>query len=176
VLVINFTNDSIEWGTGTVNIGETNSTLDSSKAGTPGSKCLRGNWSGCNGTGTKAGGLLLRNIGNINATVALKMGKNATSFIGGTAGGGPLYRINVSNNATNVACYNTTGFTFNQWYDVNNSFTNPPDLDGYIICKQFRYETSNDTVRIDVRLAVPSDSYTGYLTDQITATAQSAIF
>ena len=104
-LIINFTTDVIDWGSGRVDTGADNATLDTSKNSSD-TKVLNGNWSGS--FGNRTNGLILENIGNINATLYIKTGKNATQFIGGN---NPAYQYNITNNETSSCGQNesTTG-------------------------------------------------------------------
>lgn len=167
-VIINFTTDVIDWGTGRVDAGANNATLDTSRS-TSETKVANGNWTGSFGNRTK--GLLLENIGNLNATLYIKTGKNATTFIGGN---NPAYELNVTNNESSSCGQNesTTGnssnalnFTLGLYYTVNTTG------DGARICDWFNFDDTKDQLRIHVFLRVPSDSLTGNLEDIITATA-----
>ncbi|MDP3881263.1 MAG: hypothetical protein Q8Q31_00080 [Nanoarchaeota archaeon] len=163
-LVINFTTDIIDWGSGSVNTGALNATLDSSRNSTQ--KVLNGNWSGS--TNNRTNGLILQNIGNVNATIYLKTALNASSFLGGTS---PLYQYNVTNNETgSCGQSNATdgNATLGLYYDVNTTG------DGTKVCDWFNFDDLRDTLTIHVLLRVPSDSKTGNLQDTITATAISS--
>lgn len=147
---INFTTNNINWQSGKVGVGLTNATLDTS-AGT----VTGGNWT------VVSQGLVLENIGNTNVTLDIKTGKTAATFIGGTS---PSYEYNVSNVEAS-SCTATAGFNLGVWYTVNT--TDP----GTRVCDLFQFANGADTIRIDLRLVVPSDSKTGALGDIITATA-----
>jgi len=171
-LIINFTTDVIDWGSGRVDTGADNATLDTSKNSSD-TKVLNGNWSGS--FGNRTNGLILENIGNINATLYIKTGKNATQFIGGN---NPAYQYNITNNETSSCGQNesTTGnssyenyFGLGLYYDVNLTAG-----DGTRICDWFNFDDSKDVIRIDILLRVPSSSNTGDLEDSITATAYSS--
>ncbi len=161
-LIINFTTDIIDWGNGRVDPGANNATLDTSKT-TPETKMLNGNWTG--GYTNRTNGLVLENIGNINATLYLKTANNATTFLGGSE---PLYQFNISNNETG-SCINATGFDLNTYLDVNYTAG-----DGTKVCDIFGYNPASNQIRIHVLLRVPTDSKTGTLNDTITATAYQA--
>jgi len=158
-LIINFTTDIIDWGSGRVDAGANNATLDTSRT-TPATKMLNGNWTG--GYTNKTKGLVLENIGNVNATIYIKTANNATTFLGGT---NPLYQFNVSNNETG-SCVNATGFALSAYLDVNYTAG-----DGTKICEPLKYLPTSNQIRIHVLLRVPTDSKTGTLNDTITATA-----
>jgi hypothetical protein len=159
---INFTLDVLNFGSGRVNLGSTNATLDSSKNGaSAASNVTNGNFSG------NTAGLLLENVGNVNVTLKLGFQKNATSFLGGTS---PSYAFNLTNNRTG-SCVNTTGFLMNQFYEINQTALYNSSQDGVMMCDKFFFESTRDMLRIDIRLHLPSDSRTGSLGDIITATA-----
>jgi hypothetical protein len=170
-VIINFTTDVIDWGTGRVDAGANNATLDTSRS-TSETKVANGNWTGSFGNRTK--GLLLENIGNLNATLYIKTGKNATTFIGGN---NPAYELNVTNNESSSCGQNesTTGnssnalnFTLGLYYTVNTTG------DGARICDWFNFEDTKDALRLDILLRVPASSNTGNLEDTITATAYAS--
>jgi len=153
---INFTTDNINFGTGTVDSGTAQAVLDTSQN------------SKTNGTTFTANsvGLLLRNIGNVNATIRLAGGSAAT-FIGGTS---PAYKFNVSNTGTGAkagSCVANESATQGDWTDVNST------APGSEICSPLSNDAAADTVRIDIQLTIPKDSKTGALGDVLTATATS---
>jgi len=151
---INFTTDNINFGTGTVDSGAELAVLDTSQN------------SKTNGTTFTANsaGLLLRNIGNVNATINLA-GGSAASFIGGTS---PAYMYNVSNTGTGAKAGScVAGVTQGVWADVNST------APGTLICSPLSNAASADTVRIDIQLTIPKDSKTGTLSDTLTATASA---
>ena len=157
---INFTTNSVDWGSGRVSGGYTSASLTTFET----NNVTGGNW-----TLTTAGGLRVENIGNVNLTLNITVGKNASNFIGGT---NPAYEINVSASEAN-SCLNATGgadgmtFTLGEFYNANTSNT-------IMYCDIFRFETGNDEIRIDFNLTVPENSLTGALGDVITATASTA--
>ena len=172
-LIINFTTDIIYLGTGSVNLGSLNATLDSSRNSAE-TKVINGNWSMTNGSTNfnRTRGLVLQNIGNVNATIYLKTGKNAADFLGGSS---PAYQFNVTNNETGSCGQNltTTGNSSHAnylglglYYNVNATLG-----DGTRICDWFNFEDAKDALTIHILLRVPSDSKTNNLQDTITATA-----
>jgi hypothetical protein len=147
---INFTTSNISFGSGRVNDGVTIAVLESQLSGTS-----------VNGTWTQpSSGLRLENVGNVNVTLNIKTMKNATTFIGGTTGGGPAYQLNFSHIEAS-SCVNTT--MFNEWQDVNMTGN------GTLVCSNFKFVDASDTMRIDIRLKIPADSTTGALSDYIVA-------
>lgn len=153
---INFTDDSINWGSGRVLSGP-NVTLNT--AG-PVNVTSNGNWT------NETTGLTLENIGNLNVSLNLSVGKTAAQFLGGTF---PVYQWNVSNIEAR-SCLNSTGGI--DALDLNNF--NSTTTSHYLFCPRLRFADTNDSIRIDVRLVVPSDSLTGALSDVVTATAWCA--
>jgi hypothetical protein len=159
-VAINFTVDLIEWGTGRVDTGSNNATLDTSRNSTY--KVLNGNWSWLNvNNGNRTEGFILENIGNSNVSLWLATSKNATQFIGGN---NPGYQFNITNNESN-SCTNSSGVNLGDYYDVNTTGI------GTRVCSNLGPGDTQDAIRLDVKLRIPSGSQTGTLTDTITATA-----
>ncbi|MBI2124370.1 hypothetical protein HYT92_01125 [Candidatus Pacearchaeota archaeon] len=146
---VNFTTSIVNWGSGVVQAGQLNATLDTL------GQVANGNWTNV------TSGLILENIGNVNVTIDIKTGKTAATFLGGTA---PQYLLNFTNNETG-SCYNQTNVALGSWTAVNT--TDP----GTRVCNNFTFYNSSDAMRIDIKIAVPYDSLTGALSDIITATA-----
>lgn len=151
---INFSENVIDFGSGLVDIGALNATLQSDSGSTS-----NGNWS------FSADNLTLENIGNINCTIALQAGAAASSFIGGLAAGGPNYKWNISDIETSSCAQN--GTPLGNYTEVNSSQSSE-------VCSPLKFVDSNDTMRIDIRLVVPYDSKKGALGDTITATGTAA--
>ena len=152
--VINFTTNEINWGSGRVDTGPDNATLDTSR--NDDSNVTNGNWTG------NTDGFVVENIGNVNVTLSLKTGKNAAGFIGGAVGGGPQYQYNVTDIEGN-SC-ETWNITEGAFYDVNTTG------DGTFVCNNFQSAGGSNTIRIDVRVVIPTDSAVGALSDTFTAT------
>lgn len=148
-LAINFTTNNINFGSGQVDMGAQNATLETPYGN------LRGNWTNV------SQGFILENIGNVDCNLSIKTGKTAGTFIGGTT---PLYQWNVTNNKTG-SCVAKSAFTLAAWNDWNTTGT------GTEVCDVFFANNSKDEIRIDIALRVPQDSKTGALGDIITATA-----
>ena len=157
---VNFTTDRVNFASGVVNLGATNATLNTA-AGTV-----------VGGTFSTATGFLLQNIGNTNVSLDVATTKTAATLLGGTL---PLYQYNVSN-VESGSCLNSThnplnatqvwgGLQIDSFLNVNT--TSP----GSRVCAVFPFKDTADQVRIDILLAVPSDSFTGQLNDTITVTA-----
>lgn len=147
---INFTDGTINWGTGTVTEGYSSCTLDTE--GTNGADCT--------GFTTQTDGFRIENIGNSDVTLQIATGKNAATLLGGTS---PSYQYKMVNvTGEEGACQGMAPTTYT---DVNN--TSP----GTTVCTNFTAEDTADTVDVDVNIVIPSDSLTGTLTDTFTATA-----
>jgi hypothetical protein len=157
--IINFTIYEINWSSGRVNTGAPNATLDTS-AGT----VTGGNWT------ANSRGLVLVNQGNTNVSLQLNTAKTAATFIGGT---NPIFQWNVSMpNGNTTSCLNATnntGATPGHLY--NMSVFTGVSTSAFLVCDKFQYHPQNNTVRIDIRIQVPSNSLTGTLSDTLTATA-----
>ena len=166
-LIINFTVDRIVWGSGRVDPGANNATLDTSR--NEANKVINGNWTWINLNNlNRTNGLVIENIGNLNASIWISMAKNATQFIGGT---NPAYQFNVTNNESNSCT--AAAVTLGQYYEVNATTLNTTTR-GIQICSVLDINDARDTIKIDILLRIPSGSLTGELTDTITATAEIA--
>jgi hypothetical protein len=152
---INFTADIINFSSGVVDGGKSDASLNTS-VGT----VINGNWT------PVATGLVLQNIGNVNISVDMTSAAgNATNFIGGSSAIPPLYMINISNNGSSSkgACALAgNGVTLGTFIHMNASRR---------ICDQMLFYTTNNTIRIDVFLRIPQDSYRGKLNDSLSVTA-----
>lgn len=137
---INFTTDNINWGSGAITQGAANATLNTAGGAN--------NVTGGNFTGNTAG-FVVENIGNVNVSFSLMTGKNASVLLGGT---GPVYQYNVSNIEAD-SCVASAGFTLGTFYDVNTTATA-----GTLVCDKFQPQDGSDTLRIDVKLVIPSDT------------------
>ncbi len=150
---INFTVDSINWGSGMVDSGQTTATLNTCCGGS----VTNGNWTAV------SQGFEVINLGNVNLTLRLKTGLTAATFLGGSAGTGPDYEYNVTNKEAS-ACNGTDDFSLATFYDVNTTG------DGTKVCDLFTSADGRDEIRIDIKLVIPSDSLTGARSDTMTAT------
>jgi len=153
---INFTTSNINWGSGRVTDGEDNATLNTAAGA---SNITNGNWTG------NTAGLVIENIGNVNVTLNISTGVAASSLLGGTS---PIYELNFTE-VEGGSCLNSTDET-----DESLGSFATANTTHRIFCDKFPFDDGNDTVRIDVRLVIPSDSKTGAIGDVITATFESA--
>lgn len=158
-VAINFTTEMVNWSTGSVNDGETDAILDTTNA----TGVHRGSWT------AQTHGLVIENIGNANVSIDLKASNDNATFIGGTAGGGPLYNWMIVNNDTALSCiFSDDGEANNTWREVNTT------SDGSRICDKFYFESNRDQIEIDFFVRIPSDSITGDRGSTITATFSAA--
>lgn len=155
---VNFTTRAISWGTGRVLSGSTTAALTTFGL----NNVTNGNW-----TLTTAGGLRLRNEGNVNLTLNLSVGKSAANFIGGSS---PVYQWNVTVVETG-SCVNSTGgaYTPESGFNLTRFYTTSTTT--IRICGNFTYVDGADEVRVDFNLTIPEDATTGAKGDVITATA-----
>ncbi|HKL24202.1 MAG TPA: hypothetical protein VJ912_02620 [Candidatus Nanoarchaeia archaeon] len=149
---INFSQDTVNWGEGIVDVGEDNATLD-----TVGPTVTGGNW-----TTTGVEPLILENIGNVNATINMRAASSAQDFLGGTS---PAYEWNFTNNEAN-SCTQGAGVTLGSYASTSTSNTE--------VCAPLNYLTGQNSLQIDIRLTVPYNSKIGSLSDTITAEATAA--
>jgi hypothetical protein len=143
---INFTTDFIDFGSGVVNTGADNATLDTD--GT----VVSGTWTPTSTNFT------LENIGNTNVNLTLRVGKSAQDFLGGN---NPSYEFKFADDKP-TSCVNST--TTRVWIPTNISDT--------YLCSFFNAADTNDTIHIGVRIVIPSTA-SGAKTDTFTATATS---
>ncbi len=148
-----FTVDSINWGTGTVDIDSAHCTLDSYS--TP----IHAN---CSDFTPVTEGLILRNIGNTIVSLNISAGKNAETFIGHESA---VYQWNMSDYLAG-SCDNWGGFGEGAWQDASTTNTTT--------CTEFLPSPGQDQLRMDVRVVIPRDSPVGAKEDIITATATVA--
>ena len=158
-VVINFTVNNINWGSGSLSAGTTQAQLESNGTGL--NAVINGTWSQPNNPY-----LVLQNIGTENVTLQLMASKNATQFINGTS---PGYQYSVINNGAG-SCSAANGFPLGQWYDVNTTYPG----NGVCNVSGFGFATNLNMVNISIRLVIPVNSLNGSLGDTITATATGA--
>jgi hypothetical protein len=146
---INFTNDTINFGTISVPGLVPSCQVDTESQ------------SNCTGDSAPANGFVIENTGNKDVILLLATGKDAQGLLGGTT---PGYQWKVSDKQAG-SC---TGAA-NAYVDVNK--TSP----GTEICSNFSAPQIRDEIYIDVKLVVPSDATPGAVTDTFTATATAIV-
>ena len=151
---VNFTIQLIDWANGTVDDGKDSATLLSIEGAnnvTDGSWILQ-----------TEGGFQIANIGNVNVSLNLSTNNTAATFLGGSS---PSYQLNVTNLNTS-ACNGSAGYTVGEWTNCLTA--------GVMVCDVFQKDTDKDHIRIDLKLVVPSNSYTGNRQSLMTANIQEA--
>jgi len=152
---VRWTINSINWGTGQINSSTPGCTLQSF-APSVGSNCT-----GNPGFTAQESGLILENIGNVNASLKIKTGKDAQAFL---TGSNPIYQWKVNNYGTETSsCTPASGFVLDQFYDA----TINTDKE---VCSVFQDANDNDELRFDVKIWIPNTAE-GLKEDIITATA-----
>ncbi len=155
---IEFTDDTISWGSGRVDIDTVRAVLDTD-AGT----VTNGTWT------PESSGFVLQNKGNTNVSMTIKVDKTPATFIGGAGGGGPAYEWLVSDgpSPTDTCAAHSGGI-------VNASQYNDTTTDYTKICNDMGYLASANEFNIDIRITIPYDSSLGALSDTITASAAAS--
>jgi len=153
-LAINFTDDTVNWGTGGVT--DSNCTL-STEGYIETSDCLDFT--------NQSNGLTLENIGNVNAIIELASDKDAQTFINGTS---PAFQYLISDTTSGGeanSCDNMAPTTFT---DVNT--TSP----GTKICTKLYKQASKDAIGIELKVTIPGDADFGQREATLTATGTKA--
>ncbi|MCX8147591.1 MAG: hypothetical protein N3D84_03940 [Candidatus Woesearchaeota archaeon] len=157
VTAINFTVNSVSFGTGTVAAICNNCTMH-----TPSvidSTC-------CVGFTSPASGLVLENIGNKNASINLNFSNNAASFIGGT---NPLFQLNVTEGEEG-SCTNSSAPGSALAETWKNTFADVP-TDNSEVCGNMHPDQGFDKLVFDIKVRIPDNSLTGLRNTTVTATA-----
>jgi len=157
---INWTVNLVDWGTGFVNDTAQFCILDTEGENNP---------SNCSGFTTVTEGLRLENDGNRRVQVNISSNVTPDQFIGGTD---PWFQWKMAENETD-SCGNSTsggfcstndGLNYNgTWYTVNTTSTE--------LCPCFDPRNTNDLINTELRVKVPSDSFTGVREATLTAVA-----
>ena len=161
---INMSRDTVNWGSGLINGTGANRFNATLKTAQETATVERGNWSY-----GSVKGLILQNLGNINASINLSTTNNADDLFGsaeGPSSDNQRYKWNVTNKDAG-SCSGGIG-PLNTWLDVNKSTSEN-------FCGQFNYGNNENEVYIDIWLTVPYDAQnTGSRSDTITVTAGTA--
>jgi len=161
-LEINMTQSIVNWGSGTIDAGENNSTLYTNN--TNSGVVERGNWSGEN-----AKAFIIENVGSVNCSLFLLSGKNAEDLFNSASNSHQKYKWKVNDNETN-SCLNATGLSggWKGWADVNTTGS------GTKICNSLSFRDGSDKIYINVLLTIPYDAQNkGNINDSITVTCNS---
>lgn len=137
---------TLDFGTGSVTSGATNAILayDGST------------FTNVNGTGfSQSGDIILENDGNLNANITIQTTNDVATFIGGTS---PAMEY--------LAVDNESGSCINGLESSYATLTTSPTN----FCTKLNFSDSADTVKMGLRLTIPSDTI-GYKSNTITFTA-----
>jgi len=182
-VLVNFTIDTMDWGTGAIDSGKSKCLLQSNFTngsatgpwGVAGNNCTVDTFYG------NVSGFVVENQGNRNVSLNITGGTATTLF--GAEGGG--YRFNITNKPNNVACQNASGES--GWstsaqvgddYNEQISWTSFAGTTEITLCccnetmYGMPYIDGNDTFYIHIQLEVPIDAQ-GALSDTITLEATS---
>ncbi|MFA4960614.1 MAG: hypothetical protein WC548_03020 [Candidatus Pacearchaeota archaeon] len=149
IVLVNFTIDNVDWGSGVVSENATKAIIDTM------GNVINGSWD------PVSSGFVIENIGNINLSLNFSSLKNATTFIGGT---NSSYQYKISNIDEN-ACVPPSGF------DLDNFYEFPSEGVSVNICKYF---VPGKNILFDLNLTISYDSNTGNLSDTITLAFQES--
>ncbi len=157
---INWTVNTVDWGTGFVNETATYCQLDTEGENDP---------ANCSGFTTVNEGLRLENDGNRRVAVNLSSNVSAAEFLGGT---GPLFQWKLANNETDACGDPGPGSTCTQNASLPNyqSYTDVSTV-SVEICPCFFFGNDNDTINTELLVRVPTDSFTGVREATLTAVA-----
>ncbi len=163
-LLINFTNSSISFGSGAVTVGASQANVSTNGSG---GSVQAGTWA------TPFPALVLENVGNVNATITFNFTDTASTYLGGTS---PNYTFNVSNIEANSCNFSFSNANVAPYYNIslNSNFTQVVANHttwGFGICTPLDYQTGSNSIRVDIRLTIPSNSRVGSLQTNITAIA-----
>jgi len=145
---INFSISGIDFGSGQVSAGNSSATIDSIGS------VVGGNWT------PVSDGFRLENVGNVNVSLNLKTGKDASGLIGGT---NASYQYNVTERESGSCSLGA--ITLGEWNNVNTSGI------GTKICDVFPFSPGYDEIDVDIKLVIPPDATAGAQSDIVTATA-----
>ena len=150
---VNFTTDTISWGTGNVVAGKSQCRLDSYSSSIDSVNC--------SGFTPQPNGLVLENIGNKNVSLNISFEKTAEDFIGISAA---QLKWNVSD-LESGSCGDWK-VTQGNWINVSNT----SDVE---VCGAtnggFKANDDSDTLKLDVMVVIPSDTPPGAKSNTVTA-------
>ncbi|MBN1544100.1 hypothetical protein JW898_01405 [Candidatus Woesearchaeota archaeon] len=157
---INFTINSVDWGSGYVNDTALYCQLNTEGLNNP---------ANCTNFTTVYEGLRLENDGNRNVDLNVSTNNSAAQFLGGT---GPLYEWKFANNESDSCGSKGVGATC----VTNSSALQYPaystvSTDSVQVCPCFRANNPSDLLNLELQIRVPSDSFTGLRESTITAIA-----
>lgn len=146
---------AVEFGTGYVTSPQTYAMLDSNST-------TLNNWTntsvGGGGWPVNADYLVVENNGNSNVAINISAASNASSFIGGSSGGGPSEEYFSINNESN-SCTGTLQVNYTTLTTAQSN-----------ACTVLAFADANDAINIYFRLKIPADVGTGTKSNTITFT------
>lgn len=145
-VIVNFTTESIDWGSGYVNATFTNCELTTQ------------NVNNCTDFTSVSTGLILVNIGNEDVSLNLSSSKAAAAFIGGDS---PVFQWNVSE--SEVGACGAGALNISAWTDITTTHQ--------IACENFTFLDASDVFEIDLRIVIPNNAETEAKGATIIATA-----
>ena len=162
---LDIVNDTIDFGTGFVNPGNTSCLLNSGVNSDSVNCSSNGTWSqlidGINDTE-----FLLRNTGNIDLNITMVGG--AASWIGGTS---PLYEYASSTATVQPGCFNQTGGSDGAGVSTFRSVATAGIGDQ--VCANLTFGSSTNQLEVDLQIEIPADAPPGAKTDTVTFTGTS---
>ena len=149
---ISFVDDSVDWGSGSVDTGASNNcSLDTLDTYTS----LAG---GCTGFTLENSGLALENTGNSDLRILLASNVTAEEFIGS---GGAVFEWNITENEAGSCNNESGGYGVNESYKLGTFFS-VVDYDahpaGSVVCWNLSYRDENDNINISLNLTIPYDA------------------
>lgn len=181
-LIIRMNVSSIDFGPGAINPGAQSVVLQSNQSGTGMMSPAGGTFNrNANGDGNAGQGLLLENIGNVNASIYVRSSASSVNFSCGTDGaclGNPFphnpnftlaWSMPPGNNTCNGAGNTNAAWPMNNWVDVNSSSTNG-NLGTWVCGKMNYLPNVGNRLNFHVRIVLPENSPPGLKTATITFT------
>jgi hypothetical protein len=149
IILINFSIDNINWGSGSVDATATSANLDTF------GNVTNGSWN------PVSSGFVIDNIGNVNISLSFSSLNNAESFIGGD---NPSYQYQISN-VGESACIPPALFQLDTFYEFPDAGTDT------LICDYF---LPGESINFDLNLTIPYNSNAGTLSDIISVSLEQA--
>lgn len=155
-LDITLTDTNITIGNGSVSAGSPFAWVQSTGGNIANGGVTNGSWT------VTSDGLMLENTGNVVANVSITATSSSFIWIGGT---NPNSWFNYTNSETNACLLASGAGGVNSWIGINAT--------GQVVnmCQKFNVTDTNDAIRIDFRLQIPSDSPSGDKVNQFTFSA-----
>jgi len=150
---VNFTTDTINWGSGNVVAGKSQCRLDSYSSSIDSVNC--------SGFTPQPNGLVLENIGNKNVSLNISFEKTAEDFIG----------ISTAQLKWNVS--DLESGSCGDWKVTQGNWINVSNTSDVEVCGAtnggFKANDDSDTLKLDVMVVIPSDTPPGAKSNTVTA-------